>query len=85
MKLSVRLLTCLFFIPVVISVLIVVCFECGWFLPGALYLPDNPRPEFVVTVVMELLTLCVIPVALRLFRFKRIKNALAGKPEWLLR
>ena len=41
--------------------------------------------EFVLTMLMELLTLCAIPLALRLFRFKAIAarlgdDLMGGKP-----
>ena len=64
-------------VPVAMSLLMVVMFEtdvlpCG-FLSGR-----GGSGEFVAAMAMELLTLCVIPVALRLFRFARVAAALAG-------
>ena len=39
--------------------------------------------EFVLTMLMELLTLCAIPLALRLFRFKAIAARLTSAAELL--
>ena len=47
-------------------------------LPCGIMISDDKSVEFVVATIMELLTICVIPVALKLFRFKRISKLLTS-------
>ena len=72
-----------FLAAVVVSAIIVVLFETDVLQCGVL-LDDSGSGEFVVLTFMELLTLCVIPVALRLFKFKSVVESLAA-PKALLR
>ena len=55
---------------IVAALLIVVLFETG-VLAGV-----NPQMEFAFLTVMELLTIAMIPLALRLLKFKNIENEL---------
>ncbi|MCR5129981.1 MAG: hypothetical protein K6C10_00775 [Prevotella sp.] len=45
---------------------------------------DN-RTEFYLLTVMELLTICVIPLALRLFKFNKVKTQLKEQKAEALR
>lgn len=85
MERTVRLLKYCYCLPVAAALAAVLCFETDFFIAGALYRGESDVAEFVVTTVMELLTICVIPVSLRLFRFKKIRRALPDSPEMLLR
>ncbi len=84
MERTLRLLRIFYFTPVIVSLAIVFCFETDFFVPGGLYDEYDKGTEFAVTTVMELLSICAIPLALRLFRFRRIKRALPSNPEKLL-
>ncbi len=64
---------------VVIAIAIVTLFETSILLPG--YFESNTENEFVITTIMELLTIIAIPAALRLFRFKKVKQALEKEQE----
>lgn len=82
MKKTCTLLLGMFWGSVVLSLLIVVLFESNLLLPGDW--TSNPNAEFLCAVVMELLTICVIPLALRLFHFSRVKKQIVSHhPEAL--
>ncbi len=67
----------------VVSAVLVVLFETE-ILPTGLLKTEEKSDEFVLLCLMELLTICVIPLALRLFRFSRVARRLTS-PEALLR
>ena len=60
---------------IVAALLIVVLFETGVCEDGVLA-GENPQMEFAFLTVMELLTIAMIPLALRLLKFKNIENEL---------
>lgn len=60
---------------VIISLVVVTLYETEMLLPGGL--DGNQRTEFMVVAIMEVFTICLIPMALRLFKFKKIINSLA--------
>lgn len=62
-----------------LSLLIVVLFETD-LLPAG-WLAGEKSSEFVWAMVMELFTICAIPIALRLFRFGRVSAQLKVDPE----
>lgn len=64
---------------VIISLMIVVLHETETLLPGTL--ADDKSTEFLAVSLMELVTICTIPLALRLFRFKRISHTLKSTKE----
>lgn len=66
-----------------LSAAIVVLCESGLLPEGVLKTADGST-EFAAVVVMELLTICVIPVALRLFKWKAVARRVATA-EGLLR
>lgn len=62
-----------------LSLIIVVLYETEWLADGV-WATDKSL-EFVIATVMELLTICLIPLALRLFKFKHIHRQLHQAPE----
>ncbi len=67
----------IFLTSIAVGLVIVVFFEND-LLPCGIMISDDKSVEFVVATIMELLTICVIPVALKLFRFKRISKLLTS-------
>lgn len=67
----------IFLTSIAVGLVIVVLFEND-LLPCGIMISDDKSVEFVVATIMELLTICVIPVALKLFRFKRISKLLTS-------
>lgn len=68
-------LMALFVGMIVAALLFVVLFETGVCEDGVLA-GVNPQMEFAFLTVMELLTIAMIPLALRLLKFKNIENEL---------
>ncbi len=66
----------------VVAVVLVVIGETNLLPNGEL--AEEKQTEFVVLTIMELLTICLIPLALRLFKFQRVKRELIS-PEGLRR
>ena len=58
----------------VISLSIIIAFEFD-VLPIGAY-ADHVRLGFYAAVVMELVTICTIPLALRLFKFRKVRKSL---------
>lgn len=75
MKDTQRLLMQTFCASVGVSLLMAALFEAD-LLPCGILKGSDAGGEFVAATLMELLTLCVIPVALRLFRFRRVADSL---------
>lgn len=72
------------FATIIIGVLIVAAlFETG-VLEEGLMAGNDGLDEFVATAVMELLTIALIPTALRLFKFKRVERELQEQHETAL-
>lgn len=71
MKHTQRLLMTIFLTAIALGLVIVTLFETD-VLPCGIMTSEDKSTEFVAAFVMELLTICIIPVAMRLFRFKRI-------------
>lgn len=67
----------IFLTAIAVGLVIVVLFEND-LLSCGIMISDDKSVEFVVATIMELLTICVIPVALKLFRFKRIGKLLTS-------
>lgn len=64
----------LFICSIAVALIIVLLYETEILLPGALAL--NNRLCFVVATIMELLTIAIIPFALRLFKFRKVNGKL---------
>lgn len=61
-----------------VALIIVVVFETGLLTPGGL--GGDKAAEFPVLTAMELLTVCLIPFSLYLFRVKKIRRNLLDSP-----
>lgn len=71
-------------VSIIVSLAAVLLYETDTLMAGALAVGGNA--EFISVALMEVLTICIIPFALRLFKFKRVSQALAdGKEKALLR
>jgi len=68
----------LLWMSVGIAIVLVVVFESGLFETGVLA-GISANVEFVLVTLMELLTIALIPLSMRLFKFKRIHNELVEK------
>jgi hypothetical protein len=79
-----KLLLTIFVVAVTMALLLVVVFETGLLEPGTAA-GDRSVEEVSLTFVVELLTIAVIPVALRLFKFKRVEADLKARHEQALR
>ena len=62
-----------------LALIVILLFETGVFASGELALQRNT--DFVVECVMVLVTICVIPLALRLFKFRKIHDSLMEYKE----
>jgi hypothetical protein len=81
MKQVQRMLMISFLVYILFGILLVVFFEMDWVPDNFL---DNGLTDsgcFLVQILMQLITICVIPVALRLFKFKKIHESLISQPE----
>jgi hypothetical protein len=84
MKRTVTILKSLFFIPVIFSLFFAISCETNLREVGT-GVKENNTSEIIILAVMELLTICNIPLALRLFKFKHIAKKLKGSKRNLLR
>lgn len=83
MKRTFIILFVAFILPILISLQLIMLFECEYLVPGSR--AGNLTEEFYVLMAMELLTICLVPLALWMFRAKFIKARLvAGKERALL-
>ena len=69
---------------VVVALTTVVLFETG-VLEFGFYAASSEQAEFLLTTMMELLTLAVIPLALKMFKFGRVKKDLLSRKADALR
>ncbi len=67
----------LFFISA--SIIMIVLYESDIILSGALSV--NKSSEFVILTTMELLTLLLIPLSLKLLKIKFVKKSIANRPQ----
>ena len=79
----IKALKIIFLAQLIITLIIVLLHEASMMPVG--WLPPHTTLEFVLLTVMELFTIVLIPLALRLFKFKRIGKELAEKKEHALR
>ncbi len=76
---SQKKLLVLFWSSVFIALLLVAVFETDTLMPGAQ--AGVSSYEYIATMVMELLTIVLIPLALRLFKFRRVQNDFSADSE----
>jgi len=81
MKETAKTLKIFFWLDIVVSLLMVVLFECDILPQGGL--ADNKEAEFLISSVMIVLTLVAIPLALKLFKMKKVDEQLHVSDEWL--
>lgn len=79
MKKTIKNLKLLFFIPIILVLIIIIAFESG-LLPVGIF-PPHGVSEFYLLMLMELLMVALIPLSLRLFKFKIITEELSEKKE----
>ena len=68
-----------FVMGIALTLAMAVAGEMNWLPVGKWQ--DNSNLEFIVLTVMELALICLIPLALRLFKFKKIKQQLVENGE----
>lgn len=83
MKQTRNILMCVFVWALVLTALIVLVFETGLLEQGTAI--GDSQIEFIITIVMELLTLAQIWLALRLFKIKQVREDLLTRKEIALR
>lgn len=83
MKHTYYILMTFFVGALVLTGIIVLLFETDVLLAGTAV--GNSQVEFLMTIIMELLTLGQIWLALRLFKFKMVKQDLVARKEVALR
>lgn len=74
-----KILLTLFWATVIVTVFMVVAYETGLFVPGALI--GDKVCEFAFVTGFELLTVCIVPLALRLFRFGYVARSIRQHGE----
>lgn len=77
-------LTLVFWTALTLAVLLVIVYETDMLEPGVMA-GTSANGEFVLTTLMELLTLASVPLALKLFRFKKVHNDLMTRKADALR
>lgn len=85
MKETQKKLMSVFIAIVAVAIVLVIVGETGLLPNGEL--AEEKQTEFVVLSIMELLTICLIPLALRLFKFQRVKRELItpqGLRRWAM-
>lgn len=80
MKRVKNILSVLFWTTLAIAATMVIVFETNMVEPGVL-VGASGNGEFLVTILMELLTLASVPLALKLFHFRRIRRDLVIRKE----
>lgn len=83
MKETLKNLRILFFMPLLCVLLMIVAFESG-LLPVGVLSPQS-TDEFILLVVMELALVLLIPLSLKLFKFKMVIRDLMETKEIALR
>lgn len=77
-------LTVLLWTVLALALIVVVLFETDVLMFGY-YAGSGEQAEFLLTTMMELLTLAVIPLALKLFKFPRVHADLVSRKAETLR
>lgn len=72
MKTTAKRLKTLFYICIAFELLLIVLYESNVLLEGAW--TGNAEAEFLVMTLMQLVTVCAIPLALRLMKFSAVRQ-----------
>lgn len=80
-----KTLSILFAVPIFLSLIIVLLYECDLLIGGEL--EGDAVLEYQLVGTMELITICLIPLALRLFKFKFVHRQITdesvkGMKKW---
>ena len=75
MKQAEKILTINYFIVLAFTLVIIVFGENDW-LNNVGIMHDDKSSDFIMTSIMEIITICLIPVSLRLFKFKKVRNGI---------
>lgn len=80
-----KTLSILFAVPIFLSLIIVLLYECDLLISGEM--ERDAVLEYQLVGTMELITICLIPLALRLFKFKFvhrqiIDDSVKGMKKW---
>lgn len=79
MKETSKKLMSTFWLGIILELLIVCCYETNIMLEGGF--AGNTTAEFIVATVMVLLTIIVIPIALRMIKYGVVQNLLRRERE----
>ncbi len=79
MENTVSRLRILFWLPIVAALVLVILFETEMLVPGA-WAAEKTR-DYFSAVAMELYTLAAVPLALRLFKFAKVRKRLYEDKE----
>lgn len=74
-----RLLLLEFWVPVLICLCIIILYENDILLSGGWH--DNKINEYYVAIAMEFITICLIPISLRLFKFRGVRRAFQSSAD----
>lgn len=69
MKKTQKILSAIMYGSIILSLAIVVLYETELLLPGDL--TESKNTEFLTVSLLEVITICLIPIAMRMFRFKK--------------
>lgn len=79
MKSLVKRLKTLFYIGIALELLLIALYESNVLLEGAWC--GNAEAEFIVMTLMQLVTVCAIPLALRLLKFSVVRQYVTSHGE----
>lgn len=66
------------YLSLALAAVIIALFESDTLLPGVI--EKGSQTEFLLLTLMEVVTVCVVPLALRLFKFKSVSSSIAATP-----
>lgn len=78
MPISKRLMST-FCLGIIIEIIIVLCYETGILMEGVF--TENTNAEFIIATIMDLLTIIVIPIALRMIKYGAVQNIIRQQRE----
>ena len=71
-----KILMCEFYVTIFLALIVVILFENDLLITGGL--TEDKNSEFILATVFELMTIFGIPLALRLFKFKRVHEKITS-------
>lgn len=66
------------YLSIATAVIIVALFESNLLMPSLI--EKGSQTEFLLLTIMEIVTVCVVPLALRLFKFKFVSREIEASP-----